>query len=529
MDTQLLTAMMADAPEFNRRVCEGLSWHELSKSEAFIDKVMQAAASSFTGVTYEGYERCTPEEQFYYTTKKRHNRRTYEHAHSSMYMIKMKFRIFGKAVHWQPLLLPYLERGNVFTLRNSRFVVGPTLADNLFSVEPESVFVPMTRSKVKFVRMMYHFLANNATMSGDVHYSRLHFAEKSKVPTNRFPTLMNYLFSMYGVTNVFKNMFDTEIHYGNKEEINTDRFPPSDWVICSSRLESPMRRNYTMTDIRIAVPVNCFERNSVKSALAAFYYITDYYSEVETIHPDDLEDPEMWKAVLVHFTWKTIEPGQGMQQITNHLESIGQYIDELVKNKLRYENVDVDTIDQMFVFIINNFAKMCVESDVSDPLGKQLQVVPIVLLDVIMMISQFMFQMQKHSDPKRCTERNIRQCFAKFFRYNVAERMARGGHREVESLDSATDSMAAKVTSIIHQQNKRGGGKSKMSEMSDPAFALHPNQAYSNTYTNITKSDPSGRSRVNPMICLGPNCEVLPIPGTEDIVEQAIEMVKCWR
>lgn len=524
MDLEFINAMCDDAPKFNRRLCEGLSTLEMRNAETFIDKVMQAAAESFHGVTYHGYKRCTPEEQFFYTTKKRHGRRTFEHAHSSMYMLKMKFSIFGKTTIWQPLLMPYLERGNLFTLRNSRFTVSPTLADNLFSVDSESVFMPMTRSKVKFVRMMYHFMADGRTISGDVHHSRLHFTEKSKVPTGRFPTLMNYLFCMYGFTNVFSNLFDAEVKYGSREEINPDTYHESEYVICSSRGVSPTRRNYEMTDIQLAVRREDFERNSVKSAISAFFYILDHYSEREIVDEDFLEDTEFWKATLVFFTWKTIEAGQGLQQIENHLNSIGQYIDELVKNKLRYENIDVSTIDQLFVFIINNFSEMSIGSDVADTQGKQLQVVPIVLLDVIMMISQFMFQMQKHADPKRCTERNIRQCFAKFFKFNAAERIVRG-HAEVESLDSATDCMISKVTANLVSQNKRSS-KSKMSEMTDPAFALHPNLAISNTYTYITKSSPSARARANPFMNTGVNNEVLPIEGTEHIVEQAIKCLK---
>jgi len=80
------------APRVNREVMEGLACTYMKYVENYIDSVFRSASKSFPGcLSYQGYERCTPEEEYREVSKARNSKRTFDIAKSDVYLVKYFF------------------------------------------------------------------------------------------------------------------------------------------------------------------------------------------------------------------------------------------------------------------------------------------------------------------------------------------------------------------------------------------------------------------------------------------------------
>ncbi len=63
----------------------GLATVNMEKSEEYVDSVFRSASRSFPpGLVYQGYERCTPYEEYAEITKIRNNKRAFDLAKSDL-------------------------------------------------------------------------------------------------------------------------------------------------------------------------------------------------------------------------------------------------------------------------------------------------------------------------------------------------------------------------------------------------------------------------------------------------------------
>jgi hypothetical protein len=73
-------------------------------------------------------------------------------------------------------------------------------------------------------------------------------------------------------------------------------------------------------------------------------------------------------------------------------------------------------------------------------------------------------------------------------------------HGEVSTISSPGDNKAFKITSILVPQSgsSRLGSRKDRAVINDPSKRLHVSVAEVGGYANLPKSEPSGRSRINP-------------------------------
>jgi hypothetical protein len=77
------------------------------------------------------------------------------------------------------------------------------------------------------------------------------------------------------------------------------------------------------------------------------------------------------------------------------------------------------------------------------------------------------------------------------------------------------------ITSMMVTQDNASasGGKKSKINLKDPGKHLHSSIAEVASYNNIPKSDPTGRSRINPCLRLGPNDMVERDPDKKDLLD----------
>lgn len=494
-------------PRLNPDLCEGLV---VKQSKAEIEKAVNDAfhciSSSFPpGLIYVGMRDATPEEQLREITKKRRQVCTYDISQSDTYYTVCMFEFNGIREE-RFLLLPYFRRGGIFRLNGSTFVASPVVADINFSIEPNSIFMQLTRTRLTFNTLRYQY-----TMCHDGTYSNVPFnlvvskifnASKDDSSKRQCATL-HYLLAKLGVTETLVKHFnikENDFAYGDDAIVNVKNYPEDEWIILKSRGIRPKtmpKTQYIPTNVQFAVRQTALTPY-VGVAIGSIFYIIDHEPEIAV--SEYMDNPMMWRRILIRFIKNKVDSERkAVEEMDAHIASVDTYLDSIVKRRLASEGYDFHDIYDVFEEIIKKFDQLTILSEPADLLSRQLETTRFILYDIISKISKLLFELIKLKDDRLNID-FIRHTFNQKFPREETMRLG-SGHGEITTLDSATDCFLFSATRRIVPQTRasvRQGAKAKKAlEMTDPAYALHASQMYVNTYLFITKGAPSAREAVN--------------------------------
>ena len=101
-------------------------------------------------------------------------------------------------------------------------------------------------------------------------------------------------------------------------------------------------------------------------------------------------------------------------------------------------------------------------------------------------------------------------------------------HGEVSTVSSPGDNKAFKITSLLRPQSESSklGNKKDRGAMDDPTKRLHISVAEVGGYSNLPKSAPDGRSRVNPCVQMDSKGVVLRDPELAEILDPIHEVFR---
>ena len=527
---KLLKRCMDSQPRLNPDLCEGLAFKQSDRIERYVDEVLHCASASFPpGLRYCGYRPATPEEQLRELTRLKRGKRQHEIAYSDLYHCMYEFEFEGQKLKPRFLQLPYIRRGGLVRVRGSSFVVSPVLADNIFSIEPDRIYMPVTRSKLTFQRVPVRFQADGESVSVDTVYSSIFNIKgkgKGDAVRNRHSLLIHYILCKFGLTEGLQRYFDAEVRVGY-DEINVETYSPEEWVICKSRGIRPNAKGYvqyTPSELRIALPRDKWTAD-IAPAIGGIFYIIDH--EPDMVEPSQVDNPMLWRRLLPRFIKAEVSSERkAMEEMEAHIDSVDSYLDDLVRRKLTHEGVPCRDIYDVFAHIIKTFTERTMHCDPADIHNKQLETVRFLMYDVVFSISILLFELVKLTGDRLKLE-NIERTFDQLFKTNVIQHI--NGHGEVTTLESATDCLPFSVTKTIVPQakasNNRMGRPKKSAEMSSPTFALHASQCTVNTYLFITKSAPSARESINHFLQLDPHDGVVVDPKFRRELEHLQEMI----
>lgn len=511
-------------PSLNPDLCEGLVCRQSEDQiEKYIDEVFKCAQLSFPpGLTYCGYRRARPEEQLRELTKKRRQQRTFDIAESDLYHCIFTFDFNGEKEE-RYMLLPYFRRGGIIRLRSSSFVASPVLADSNFSIEPNRIYIPLTRSKLTFTSEPYCLLERNAqTVQTLGSWDRLHvtlvtskvFNVSGNDASKRSCIIFHYLLAKYGLTKTLEKYYKLEVSdyvVGTEAEITLERYPTDKWIHFKSRGLRPKHApkiQYSPTEVTFAVKadrVNMYTR----IALASLFYLLDYDPTICT--PLHFDNTVMWRRVLYRYIKATAsDERKAIEEMDAHIASVDSYLDVIVKTRLRGDGFNYDDVYDMFADITIMYDEITVNSQPDSMVDKQLETTRFIMYDVVSGISNLLFELIKLKD-ERLNMNFIRQAFNQKFPSETIMKL-KSGHGEITSLNSATDCLPYATTRKVVPQVKasvsRGAKAKKALEMTDPSYALHASQLYINTYLFITKGAPSSRESINHFLKLDDNYRI---------------------
>lgn len=534
IDSLLDELIDSETPKINPDIANGIALRHMTQAEQYINDILTNVAKDFPkGLEYLGCQRCTPVEEFNnITNKSTSNRKSFDIAESSIYLMKYFFRFEGKDLPPRHIFLPFVSTAGSITLSGSKFVISPILTDRVFSIGVQEVFVRLLRAKMKCYRSLHNIVINGYKESVQVVWSEIYnksaTMKKLKSPVNAKHTLAHYLFCKYGFAETMQRFTGCTPIVG-REEINNNTFPDTEWVICESTRIAPrgaMRGFYEPTSIRVAIRKDQFT-SSVKSLIAGFFYVIDFFPR--RFSPEHINNTTLWRIALgiIIFT-DTISEGKLIEDISKHIMSLDEYMDNVVIVKLKDIGYDVKDLYQLFYIIIQNFNDWLLKApdNVNSMYNKELS----ILYDVLYEITKNIFDMHfklKAQTKKKLTENEIRTIMNATLRpraiFNIMKTK-----KGVSTVSYSGDNKFFKITSMLVPQSSSGGKSSKKERVSveDPQYHFHSSIAEVGSFLFLPKADPSGHARISPFLQLSPNGSIQRDPNKAPLLDAIQEKIK---
>lgn len=491
-------------PKLNPLLASGLAVEHLLHVETYIDDVFKAAAAGFPeGMKYLGCRRCTPLEEYAVATRKKINRCVFEVARSDVYLMEYKFSYKDEELPSRFLFLPFVSKAGTIHLGGSRFVISPILSDRVISIGISSVFVRLLKAKLTFNRVAQHYRANGERESVQVAWSEIYNEHKSaqspKPTVDARCTLVHYLLCKYGFAETFKRFGNCVPIVGN-EEINEENYPPEQWVICASAQIKPKgfgKLFYEPSPMRLAIARSEYTA-VVKNLVGGFFYIVDHFPTM--MQPDYVNIQRQWMIMLGHLIWSgNVSAGTLHRDVEDHIASLDEYVDSLVRGKLLEAGYAITDIYQLFGLIIDKFNEWVISSDdrVNTMYDKELSILYYVCYSITAAIFKLYFKL-KAAQKKPMEKKKIAKIMDLNLKPGLIYKITRE-HGEVTTTSTSGDNMALKITNLLVPQSSSSRNRSKKDRVaiSDPGKRLHASIAEVGGYANLPKSEPTGRSRLN--------------------------------
>lgn len=543
-DRELGRLIDLHTPKLNPRTAKGLAVEHLQKPEVYIDQVMRSAAKGFpVGLHYLGFSHTTPMEEFNEQKRRpssnRGNKRQYDIARSDVYMVKFHFR-------WQPpgqppedlppryISLPFVGEAGTIYISGSRFVISPIMADRVISVGESDVFVRLLRAKLTFKRMGHHYRINGQIETVNVVWSEIHNGRSKTKGTSGAgkakTTMMHYLLGKYGFTETFARFGKCYPVIGGPE-INANNYPPTEWTICSSSEVKPRnasRGSYAPSTVRLAIRNEEFTP-TVKSMVAGFFYIADYFPHRVIPETRYVDSQRLWMILMGHILFSSVSmEGVLYDNIADHYHSLDYYIDIIVDQQLKEIGISVDNVYHLFYVIIENFDKWVVNSGdkMTSVYDKELNVRHFLLHDITSSIMNMNFRLNAAAK-KELTKKEIIKIMDATLRSGTIFLITKK-HGEVSTLSSPGDNMAFKMTAMLIPQSE-SNKQSKRNDrgiLTDPSKRFHVSVIEICCYSNLPKSGPDGRQRLNHCARLDERNVVQRNPVFVPILDEVQELIK---
>lgn len=531
MDPKLAKHRDDATPKFNPLVADGFAVKQMEYAEQYIDDIWRSAAKRFPpGLVYEGYAHCTPQEEYAEVTRKR-PRQTFELAQSDVYMVKYLLSFKGKRLPPKYIYLPYVSQAGSMKVYDSTYCISPVLADVAISVVKDTVFIPLPCAKLTFERVMHSYYGNEVSETDYVVWSGLHNQHGKKIvraggvgkgiDVDCNSSVVHYFFCKYGFTEAFQR-FTGCTPVLNDGPFDYNQYSPEEWVICRSTGIKPKGvkvplKSYIPSDIHLAIRKEDYNAIT-RSYIASFFYVVDHFPD--RITQEYAESTRLWRVLMGKVIWRgNSNEGKLADEIDTHIRSLDDYIDLAAQQILRDDNIFVEDLYEFCQHIIETMADRVRNTDTANMYDKRLTVLRYALFDLISAIFYFSWKFNS-ANKKEFTEKDVMSSLNKQLRMGLVLDL-RKGHGECSNITTPGDNYLFRMTSnlVLQADATNKGKRNPKSSVSDPAKLFHSSIIEVGSFRNLPKSEPTGRTRINPYVNVTPDGTIRRDPERQSLLD----------
>ena len=557
-------------PPMDREVMEGLAVQSLSNIEEHLDLqfrfICQGMPECFK---YEGYERCTSQEEFLEITRLRNNRRSFDLGQSYVNLVKLHFSytdLLGTEHKLSRYVyLPFVTRGGIIMISGSKYHIVPVISDKVFTPSRESIFVRLTQDRNNIFRMYHTILVNGKRTTQNVVWATIYRSPDAKKtnPSKKMKTcLVHYLLGKYGFDEMFSRYVGHIPVVGNEHSINENTYPPSDWVICESQKKQPAtspEAHYKAPTTRIAVYKENWNK-ATEALVFGFFYVVDHFpqrlepkqSYAEAIDDDGVISREkielsaaehqaklkkylnsvaLWKILIGLIVFKELKSESILHKdISGHFETLDGYLDHDSRLKLQDKKIFLENYYDLLAHLSIYFNEMIQESSESglSVYGKNLEITSYVLYDLLYDFTSMKFALNRSASRRALSLKDVTANLQQFVKMGKIFEI-HSGKILTKPVSYSGDNLYPGITAVMAEQENRAGagrGASKRTVVG-PQHRIDVSMLDTGSVLNLPKSAPVPLSRINPWIVIDKSTgTILPNPKTKDLIDSNRKLFK---
>lgn len=522
-------------PKMTAEVMNGYVTHEFKsldpKDEGYDlkgmeDRVNATLHKAFHGLLggrlhYEGFERCTPQEEFDISTRPKNTKRMYELARSDFYMVKIKLSYLVAEGNRQPLpdtflYLPNPGPAGLTHIGGPLFQFIPVVSDKVISPEEDYLFVRLEQYKMKFYCSIenYPIVVNDYTTHHNVYWANIYKQKqgKKKVQTTKaLSTLVHYMLAREGFSKMFQKFAGFVPIVGEEDTVNSKTYNPEEWVVVRTAYDrqgivppTVMGKYYKHTKIRLAIPQK-FWNEATQSLVHSFYYVVDAFADQLTV--GNLDYTDVWKLTLGHIiSDPKYSPGKIIGVVDEHFSSTDTYMDDLSIERLAEKGFHVETFNDLLGLIVTNYRELYSGAEQNQMVyGKYLDTMREVLYPITCSIyntKYFLMKLMAKGKDVVPTIKAVTDVFTRKFKQGAIFKLTSKGI-VAEIVSYSGDHKYLKITSRLSQQESTPGTRTSKGRKSYTGnAALNSSTIMSGSVLFLSKKKPVPMSHVNPFICL---------------------------
>lgn len=539
----LMSRMMQKyVPPMNESVMNGLAVESLKHLEEYIDAQIRSICVGMPhAVRYIGYERCTPDEEFNEITRLKSNRRYFNLARTTIYLVKYLFEFTDELGVTHPIIkhiyLPYVKEAGIVFIGGTEMHLVPVLSDKVFTANGDSIFVRLVQDRNNFYRMYHSIILNDRRETRYVAHAEIYrnsakskaTASSREVTTRAKTVLPHYLFARYGFSGAFQRYAKVVPVVGDDQSITSELYDPDEWVICRSTGIQPKKSNidayYKGSNIRLAIPKAAWNHD-VECLVVGFFYIIDHFPHRFNATIETLDDVSLWMILIGHIRINGYYPENKLfSSIKEHFETIEPYLDQAVKDKLAESGIYLENYFDLLNFIQVKFNDFILNNEKNglSIYGKNMELFQYVVYDILYGFTMAKFKLNKIALRGTITKKDVEEHIRRIVRMGAVFQLSAGDKIVCEVVGYSGDHKYPKITSIVAQQENRAGGMraDKKRVVPGPEHHIDLSMVTAGSILNLPKANPTPVVRVNPWICLDPKTgTVLPNPKFTELIER---------
>jgi hypothetical protein len=506
MDNNLRQLMHAKTPPVNDVICKSVAAKHFESLEQYISDVF----SSFNkgapdGVRFVKFEKCSPLEEYHFTTSEKSGKRSFNTARSDIKLYKFYFSFNGKELPPRFVYLPFVDEHGIINLNGTPYLITAIVTDKIISPNKNTVFVRLLRDKVIFKKLLHPVVSNNVTAMESIVYSEIY--RQKKIPGKRIEkatravtSLAHYLLAKYGLTGTFQRYLGITPIVGT-EDINEETYPQSEYVIFGStgiKPKSFIGRAYSPPKLRIAIRKELVS-SEVRSFVAGLYYVIDHFP-ARFVTPDDLENTKLYMVMLGYIIFKGIFGENKLHKgIEEHFVSLDDYMDNFIKIRLNELGYEVNDFYDLLSLVIKNFNYWLLDTDsLVTMFNKEVSVLYHVLFPITSALFRVNFRLNKLATRKVLTEKEVVDMIHSNIKTGLVYALTKS-HVSASSVSYSGDNMVFKLSTTVNVSTVSNNiSKAKETDSYlNPRNRIHVSLAYVNGHLTVSKRSERGTGRFN--------------------------------
>lgn len=525
-------------PKINPKIGLGIVHYDCQNPMSKVHETLTSSINNaIPGLKYEGWHWLTPEQEYREraqivrstkisqkgdTALRSKAPSTINIDQNDMRMVCIKMSYKGKPLPDRNMLIHYVSKYNNMTINGARYRFAPVLYDAFPSVSRNEVFIQLDKAKVTFRNNKnVMLLRNEELIRVNVVCSAL-FNDKgtAKVKQNKAQvadvrmdtSLVHYMLCHYGINNLFEKILrlkvgkDVVIYYEHEppENVNLE-----DYVIYKAIKKQPSTylghtNAWCPTFICIAIKKNK-DTVLVKNYVAGIYYILGNFSAY-------LDIPSLNEPIKLMHTLGIIlfGPTESLNMIVNkvdsHIRSLDSYMEASTAANIRSKGYNVKNIYELMGVVVENYDRWVAwyKQNSSSAYEKTISTKHYTYFQINRAVNLLVFALTGLYNRKgdNVREQDIVKELTQILRPLMAYKVISEHGAELAVISDATDRPILNAgTHLVPQSHTAPGGKNRRTAIT-PEIAADASVSVACSYLAIQKSNPSGRSVMNPYMHL---------------------------